>query len=107
MLYFFEVIGSIIFSRMMLILLEYPETISAEVRARTTVPFLVLGRAELSTAIQVFGTLTENPSPLKTVASKEVSVAPQELRSKRQEKKIILFIQEKVRKYGLQDGYSG
>lgn len=92
---------------MILILLEYPETISVEVRAKTTVPFLVLGRVELSTAIHVFGILTENHSPLKSVAFKEVSVAPQEPRSNKQEVIIILFIQEKVKKYGLQGEYSG
>lgn len=83
---------------MILILLEYPDTISVEVSASAIVPFVVDGRAALSTGIQVFGISMEKPSPLKGEVLMEESDLPQETRSKRQEKITNLFIIRKVKK---------
>jgi hypothetical protein len=82
-----------------LILLEYPETISVEVRASAIEPLVVAGNAALSTEIHVFGVLIENPSPAKgVVLIVESVVVPQEVRKMRQDKMIILFMLRKEKK---------
>jgi len=85
---------------MILILLEYPDTISVEVSAKEIVPFLVVGSAALSITIHVFGISIEKPSPVNGVVLRVVSVAaPQEVRRKRQARIIILFIKGGVKEY--------
>ncbi|EKD44641.1 MAG: hypothetical protein ACD_71C00061G0004 [uncultured bacterium (gcode 4)] len=86
MLYFLEVIASLIFSFKIVILLANPEAISVEVSARTTAPFLVTGSASFSTFIQADGTSIENPSPANGVVARlESVVVPQEVSNNRPE----------------------